>query len=387
MADRGADSWLGRIVADRYRIDAELGHGGMGHVYRAHHLHLHRPVAIKVLRREALSAYETVKRFEREARAVSKLDHPNCVQIMDFGHELGQPYLVMQLLEGQELRQLLGAPFEPQRAVALARQILMALEHAHRRGVVHRDLKPENVFIVRDDHNTEAVKLVDFGIAKLLNDEHQPEKLTQVGVVYGTPMYISPEQATGSTIDERADLYGFGILLYEMLTGKPPFVHSHAPTLLQMHVFDDPAPLPDGVPHGLAQVVMRCLAKTRDERFESAHKCREALESWQTPHLEEHHRAATAMGIPKLAERNATAVFTTPAALAEASASWRPPPPAAAPPVANLSPATFRRIDLSKQAVSHTPPRQDRLNMTVALAIALAVGSLFGWLVVWWLSQ
>jgi eukaryotic-like serine/threonine-protein kinase len=276
-----ADSLVGRVLADRYEIERELGRGGMGVVYRARHVTLGRPVAIKVLHAKLSADPAVSKRFDREALAASKLDHPNCVQVIDFGTTAdGLEYLVMQFLDGKELRDELGWPMNPRRAARLASQVLRALEHAHRKGLVHRDLKPENVFIVRDDDGEEQVKLVDFGIVKLLDAEGVHEKLTRAGLVFGTPRYMAPEQAAGGKIDERTDLYAVGILLHEMLRGKPPFDGDEAPIVLRMHMISDPPPLPADVPDPLREVVDALLAKSPGERPASAKEAREALEAF-----------------------------------------------------------------------------------------------------------
>jgi eukaryotic-like serine/threonine-protein kinase len=275
-----AGTLIGRVLAERYEIERELGRGGMGVVYRARHVTLGRPVAIKVLHTKLTADPAVSKRFDREALAASKLDHPNCVQVIDFGRtDDGLEYLVMQFLDGKELRDELGWPMNHRRAARLAAQVLRALEHAHRKGLVHRDLKPENVFIVRDDDGEEHVKLVDFGIVKLLDAEGVYEKLTRAGLVFGTPRYMAPEQAAGGKIDERTDLYAVGVLLHEMLRGKPPFDADEAPIVLRMHMIADPPPLPADVPKPLREIVDKLLAKSPGERPASAKEAREALDA------------------------------------------------------------------------------------------------------------
>lgn len=256
-----------------------LGRGGMGAVYRARQLPLGRPVAIKVLTGIAEARPELGARFEREALALSRLDHPNCIGLLDYGiTDEHRRYLVMPLLEGTELRAMMGTPMVPARAVALVRQILLGLEHAHRRGVVHRDLKPENVFVTVGDHGEEIVKLVDFGLAKLLEDTDDRQGLTRAGFVFGTPMYMSPEQAAGGLIDEGTDLYAAGVLLYELLCGKPPFDTQDVVMLLRQQMLAPVPPLPDAVPAELRRVVERLLEKDRGHRFADARLAREALE-------------------------------------------------------------------------------------------------------------
>lgn len=272
---------LGQVLAGRYRLDRELGRGGMGAVFRAHHLALDRPVAVKVLHARLTSDPMVAKRFDREALAASKLDHPNCVQMLDAGTtEEGVKYLVMQLLEGRELADVLdGVPMPLPRALDLAGQMLRGLEHAHKRGLVHRDLKPENVFLTEDEDGREQVKLVDFGIVKLLAGSGSAEALTRAGLVFGTPRYMSPEQAAGGKIDERADLYAVGVILHEMIAGAPPFDADEAGILLRMHLIADPPPLPESVPAHLRAVVARLLEKSPGDRFASAREVRDALEA------------------------------------------------------------------------------------------------------------
>ncbi|HET6581799.1 MAG TPA: serine/threonine-protein kinase, partial [Nannocystaceae bacterium] len=265
----------------RYRIDELLGSGGMGAVFKGHHIGLERDVAIKVLHPSLGRDHEISARFDREARSASRLDHPNCVSVTDYGStEDEMKFMVMQLLEGNELGRMLGQPLPALRAIELVLQIVRALEHAHAQGVVHRDIKPENVFITRDHAGREVLKLVDFGIAKIMSADGG-KRMTKVGLVFGTPAYMSPEQAAGIEADERADLYSVGILLYEMLAGKAPFDSPDPVALVRMQITADPPRLPAEVPPVLAACVERLLAKNRVERFQSAAEVREVLEGVQ----------------------------------------------------------------------------------------------------------
>ncbi len=276
-AGSNEDPWEGRLLGGRYRLGRRLGAGAMGAVYRAHHEVLARPVAVKVLRPELAHKPAVAERFEREALAASRLDHPNCVQVLDAGTTNdGLRYLVMPLLEGRDLRALLGEGLDPARAIDLTLQILCGLGHAHRRGFVHRDVKPENVLVVEDDDGRSVAKLVDFGLVKLL-DLPRGKTITRVGFVFGTPWYMSPEQAAGEPVDARADLYAVGAMLYEMLSGAPPFDADSMSRVLYMHVAADPRPLPSSVPAGVAEVVMRLLAKEPRDRYASARAAADAL--------------------------------------------------------------------------------------------------------------
>ncbi len=271
---------VGRTIADRYRVDALLGVGGMGAVFRGHHLGLHRDVAIKVLHPSLTRDPEISARFDREARSASRLDHPNCLQVTDYGTtEHDMKFMVMQLLDGGELTRLLGRPMPATRALELALQVCRGLEHAHGQGVIHRDVKPENIFVTRDHEDRETLKLVDFGIAKIAGGSATDQHKTRAGLVFGTPAYMSPEQAAGVEADERADLYSLGIILYEMIAGRPPFTADDPVALVRMQVGADPPPLPSDTAPMVAAIVERLLAKRRDDRFASAKELRDILEA------------------------------------------------------------------------------------------------------------
>ena len=273
------ESLIGQNLADRYRVDDVLGVGGMGAVFRGRHLLLQRDVAIKVLKPEYANHPEVSARFDREARAASMFDHPNCVQVVDFGStEAGLKFMVMQLLEGYGLANFLGQRFPVSQAIEMSLEILNGLEHAHSRGVIHRDLKPENVFVTRDHTGAVILKLVDFGIAKLVSG--RPDGIvTQIGTVFGTPQYMSPEQAAGEDIDERADLYSVGVILYQLITGDLPFDDPDTRELMRKQMVAHPPPLPRYVPVVLATVMGKLLAKRRDLRYASATDAIAALTS------------------------------------------------------------------------------------------------------------
>ncbi|MFC1642226.1 serine/threonine-protein kinase [Myxococcota bacterium] len=218
---------IGTVLAGRYRLAQLLGAGGMGSVYRAEHVHMRKAVAIKVLHRDMTALPEMVARFEREAIASARIEHPNVAGATDFGQlDDGSFFLVLEFVEGQSLRWVLEreGPLPPPRAAEIARQIASALAAAHGAHIVHRDLKPENVMLVSRGDGVDWIKVLDFGIAKVTVEELRDQPaLTQYGSVFGTPEYMAPEQALGQTVDHRADLYALGIVLYEMLQARTPF--------------------------------------------------------------------------------------------------------------------------------------------------------------------
>ncbi|MBZ5709801.1 serine/threonine-protein kinase [Nannocystis pusilla] len=279
---RDLSALVGTVLDGTYRLDQLIGEGGMGAVFRGRHVIMMRDVAIKVLHPDFNRDPELVRRFDREAQSAARLDHPNCIHVSAYGTtEDGMRYLVMQLLEGVELADLLTEPTAPKRVVEWSIQILRGLEHAHSQGVIHRDLKPQNVFLTRDQHGNQLLKLVDFGIAKLVGSD-AGDPLTRAGMVFGTPQYMSPEQALGVEIDPRADLYAVGILMFQMLTGRLPFNHEDAIALIRMQVSTETPQLPDNVPQELAAIVYRLLAKQREQRFPDARTVRAALERYRS---------------------------------------------------------------------------------------------------------
>ena len=293
MEQPGTDPLVGRLIGDRYQVLAPLGRGGMGAVYRVEHTMMKKELALKLLHPELSRLDEVAKRFEREAEAAARLDHPNIIGVTDFGRTAdGQLFLVMELLNGPSLAQLIrpggeaGRPLGVQRSVAILRQVLRALDAAHARGIVHRDLKPDNIVLIERDGEPDFVKLLDFGIAKITspsNDSSSKETLTQAGVVFGTPEYLSPEQAMGEEADGRADLYAAGVMLFEMLTGRRPFESASKVEILSKHLTVPPPRMRDvapdaGIPDALERVVERALAKKREERFASAAEFLSALD-------------------------------------------------------------------------------------------------------------
>ncbi len=284
----GSDPRIGQVIGERYRIVARLGAGGMGVVYRAEHTLMDKPFAVKLLHAELGGSEELALRFEREAKSASRLDHPNIIRVTDFGREAdGTLFLVMELLEGPPLSEVLAEArrLPLGRAVALVAQILDALAHAHALGVVHRDLKPDNVIVSSRPGWTEQAKLLDFGIAKLVGGDEGTDAgptLTRAGTIFGTPAYMAPEQITGEPLDARADLYAVGVVLFELLTGRCPFVADDLAGLLGKHLSEAPPRLSDAAPDlafpdALDLVLQRALAKRRDDRFVDANEFRTML--------------------------------------------------------------------------------------------------------------
>jgi len=261
----------GKVVAGRYLVEELIGVGGMAVVFRGQHMGLGRAVAIKVLRPEYGDNPEIAARFAREARASSGFDHPNCRAVLDCGElENGLKFMAMQLLEGRELAKVLGKPLPPSQCIALTLQVLRGLDHAHRHGVVHRDLKPDNLFVTKDHHGNDLLKIVDFGIARIVDEALADGLTTKVGAIVGTPAYMSPEQALGEDIDGRADLYSVGMILYEMLTGAPPFSSTDARTLMKAHVAGRVPPLPPSVPPLINAGLSKLIARERAKRYSDA---------------------------------------------------------------------------------------------------------------------
>ena len=272
-----------QLIANRFRLEGELGRGGMGAVYRAIHLGLERPVAIKVLKPEFAADPEVADRFMREARTMAKLRHSRAAMIYDAGRlPDGRPFIVMEYVEGQTLADTLARDgrFAPERAVRIACEICEVLSEAHALGIVHRDLKPSNIMI-----NSRGVSVLDFGIAKVLagnsTDITRTHATTEAGLIIGTPRYMSPEQCLGQTVGPASDLYSVGILLYEMLAGAPPFMEQMQSAVLVRQATAPPPPLQSrrtDVPRRLALATHALLAKNPQERPKTAGDARLLLE-------------------------------------------------------------------------------------------------------------
>ena len=259
----------GTVLAERYRVHELLGRGGMGAVYRAEHLALGNTMAVKVLRSSHGAHADLVRRFQREAVAASQIRHPGIVEVTDFGRTPdGHFYLAMELVDGETLARRLArlGPFPVSQALGLVRELAQALGAAHARGIFHRDIKPENVILTRDG----SAKLADFGIARLAEGPRDARE-TAAGLIFGTPHYMSPEQAAGQRQDGRSDVYGLGVLLFELLSGAPPYLGASATHVLAAHLLSPVPRLPAQGPHGpippaLADLVAQMMAKNAAER-------------------------------------------------------------------------------------------------------------------------
>ena len=272
------DELIGRRLFGDYIIQKKLGEGGMGSVYLCVNEGIDQAIAVKVLHGHAAQSDELVQRFNREAQAICRLTHPNIIRVFIFGRtDDGLIYLAMEFVKGKPLRDVIydAGHLSDTRAIAIMRQSLHALAEAHEMGIVHRDLKPDNIMLTDFRGVDEFVKVLDFGIAKVKEpDGKTQQKLTQAGVVYGTPEYLSPEQAQAKELDGRSDLYSMGVILYEMVTGHVPFESHTAVGVLASHVYDQPEPPSKKANHpvhpGMERVIMKALAKNPDERYQTA---------------------------------------------------------------------------------------------------------------------
>ena len=327
------DPLLGRTLNERYLIKKRIGKGGFGVVYLVEHLKLGKKLAMKALFRSSQLNSKLVGRFEREAKATSRIGHPNIVDVVDYGEdEQAGYYFIMEYLEGRSLQaEIKDGAMKPIRAVRIAQQIASALLATHQNGIIHRDLKPDNVMLMSHvGSHQDFVKVLDFGVAGLAGQSEEEEeaeggKLTAHGMVFGTPHYMSPEQALSPDVDQRSDIYAFGVLLYEMVTGQVPFDAPSTMELLTKHRDDVPerpsAVHPDAlIPAGLEQVIMKCLAKAPERRWQSASEILERLEAVESSILR---------GVPIVLARDAeldSSLFMVPGKITAPEPVFLPPP-------------------------------------------------------------
>ena len=317
---RTAELTPGEVIADRYKVVARLGEGGMGVVYSVEHTHMRKLFALKVLHRELLRMPEVVARFEREAVLAGSINHANVAAATDFGKlPDGSFFLILELVVGKGLRDLLAeGPLPITRALPIMRGMTAGVAAAHAKGIVHRDLKPDNVMLVGRDDNPDFVKVLDFGIAKgdAVNEVGSAEEgaaaqpLTKIGAVMGTPDYMSPEQALGKTVDHRSDLYSLGVIFFELCTGAPPF-RGEALQVLQKHLMVEAPPVPPelvvGVNVPIAAIVAKLLAKEPADRYQTAAEVLAAIDGVSP-------RAPVVVAVRDAPPPSATAVTKLPAA-------------------------------------------------------------------------
>jgi len=279
-------SLVGQTLANKYLVEAEVGRGGMSIVYRGKHNMIDRTVAIKMLQSQLLSDQNSVARFQREAQAVARINHPNVIAVYDCDIHDGQPYIVMDFLTGDSLSGIIKRDnhVEAGRLIKIFIKVADALESAHQKGILHRDLKSGNIMLVDQDGQKDVVKVVDFGIAKLLpSSGKQAQNLTATGEIFGSPVYMSPEQCQGLQLDNRSDIYSAGVVMYEALCGEPPLLGENIIDTMQMHCHQPPRPFsqvrPDlTIPAILEKIVFQALAKAPPERQQSMLELKEALE-------------------------------------------------------------------------------------------------------------
>lgn len=277
------DPRIGTVLNERYRIIERIAAGGMAVVYRGERVELGRPVAIKFLLEIMLQYPKFISRFEAEARAMSKLSHPYCVSVIDFGVD-GAPYIVMDYVEGRTLKAVLNdEQITPTRAVTIVRQILAGIAHAHSQGIIHRDIKPENVILQESVGVGETVRIFDFGLAKLTNEAAAAHSMSMSSLVAGTPNYMSPEQSRGKQVDERTDLYSICVVLFELLSGRKPFIHEDFIEVVRMHRETAPPTLSEVSGRGafskeMETVIQKALSKSPDDRYQTAEAFAAALD-------------------------------------------------------------------------------------------------------------
>jgi serine/threonine protein kinase len=366
-----ADGLIGELIGDRYRVESVLGEGGMGTVFRCRHVALDRDVAVKLLHPELLENEQMSARFDREAKSTSRLEHPNVLQVLDFGTwerpDSGRDakYMVLQLLSGHELADELGEPHTPARVIEIGLAVVRGLEHAHSRGIAHRDLKPENVFVTVDHDGKELLKILDFGLALMLSGAEDEQRLTRVGMVFGTPQYMSPEQATGAESDERTDIYALGIMLWELLAGHAPFDGDNAVAILRKQV-SLPLPneeLPPGTPAPLIELISAMTQKAVADRMATATEVRSVLESLRA------EPSASALSLASAASSLAGA------SLASANSMSQAAPGAVVrelPPSGPGAPSSPRRLSVMELPLQYSEDIAERFRVPRSLVLGTA---------------
>jgi serine/threonine protein kinase len=306
------DEMIGQVVLDRYLVESELGAGAMGAVYKGRHVKLKRPVAIKVLHDELVHEPTMRARFQREARVAAKLSHANVIGVLDVGETTaGRQVMVMEFAEGPTLTEVMTVAPARRRVIQLVRQLLQGLVHAHGEGLIHRDLKPDNIIVEISQDGTEIPRIVDFGIAILREPNGEfGERLTASGMMLGTPLYMAPEQAQCDPIDHRVDLFSLGVIVYEMLAGKPPF-EGTSMEIAVANISRDPPPIAKRAPNrevdpALELYARKLMARRADHRFATAKEALAMLD------LIERSPKEALLGLGKMDVEKALAVISLP---------------------------------------------------------------------------
>ncbi|HEX2656910.1 MAG TPA: serine/threonine-protein kinase [Polyangia bacterium] len=277
------DPLLGRVLSERYRILRKLGEGGMGVVYLAEHVVIEKKIALKVLFPDLTRRADLVQRFMQEAKSASRIGHENVIDITDFGQSPeGYVFIAMEYLSGQDLGQILKAsgPMPWPRAQPLVLQMVKALRAAHERGIIHRDMKPENIFVLPRDDGREFIKVLDFGIAKVMGLDDEAPRLTRTGMIFGTPEYMSPEQAQGQRVDHRVDIYAVGCIMYHILTGGVPFKADSFMGILSKHMMEAPEPPRNrnpGIDPAVELAILKAMEKDPAKRFQNMNEFVQAI--------------------------------------------------------------------------------------------------------------
>jgi eukaryotic-like serine/threonine-protein kinase len=384
-ATESDDSLVGQIIGGRFRITQILGEGGMGRVYLAEQQMGTnvRKVAVKTLQAQFAKDQQVLARFHRECGTVSELEHPNTIHFFDFGQTPdGQLYIAMEFVQGQSLSDALRqGPMPPERVLRIMGQVCGSLEEAHSRGVVHRDLKPDNVILTVRAGQSDFVKVLDFGIAKRseAKDQAQEQKLTQQGMVLGTPPYMSPEQFTGKELDLRSDIYSLGVMAYEMLTGRLPFDADTPWQWATQHMTAQPFPfetMPNAaaIPGPMKQGILRSLAKDREQRQANVRQFYDELAGSSTGSMAARPEPSAPAG------RGGTAAMSAPdlAALGGAVAATSTPAYAAAAPVAHPTPSGGQTFPTAPQPGAGAAPARGGKGLIIGLASAAGILGIIG---------
>jgi serine/threonine protein kinase len=388
-----ADPYVGReIYSQQFRILERVGSGGMGAVYKALQIPMDRFVAVKILHSKFNNRKDLVSRFSREARAMSHLNHPNTAKVYLYGElEDHSCFIVMEYLDGKNLGQIIRreGPLDPHRAVGILLQACAALQEAHEKGIVHRDLKPENIFLSTQSGLKDFVKVLDFGLAKVTEREMRPGSmiLTQEGMVFGTPEFMSPEQAQGKILDARSDIYSLAVILYEMLTGKLPFDAKSPMDYVMLHVQSTPIPIATrapgrSFPPGLQAVIDKAMSKRPDGRYQSASEFAAALRGALSPQaLRDLTQTLPPGTIPPLAHGpSVTDPVAFEATTPRLETDSLPIPPrsgvTARHPAAASDPRASARVtsEVPRETPLESPPRKTLLGISRGPGIALLVG-------------